>query len=381
MNSKVLSRFAGFFFVIALGACRDKDAFILSGEVTNPPAKVKTVYLLEPDSALSYSMVTVDSAALSDDHRFSFKRQAFFPTFYKLLVGGTTYDIIAQNGDDISINLNSKDTANTYEISGSEDSEKMRLVNKMNNYYSSVTTRLSNEYGGKLKLAKTKADSDALYTLYYPKFIANMDAYCVRALAFVDSNKFTLPGFLESKSLDHYKYEQQLVAYADEIKDKFPGNKDVQSFVKTMMAVKPVSVGHKAPDFTLIDSENKPVKLSDYKGKYVMLDFWASWCQPCRQENPNVVKQYAKFKDKGLNILSITLDEDREAWLKAVAADKLTWRHAAEFKRFDGPVVKQYMVQAIPSNFIIDPQGVIVAKNITGVELEQFLNKTFSKPQ
>ena len=112
-----------------------------------------------------------------------------------------------------------------------------------------------------------------------------------------------------------------------------------------------------------------------------MVDFWASWCAPCRQENPNVVKQYAAFKDKGLNILGISLDDKKDDWMKAVVADKITWRQAGEFKRFDGATVKQYKVEAIPSNFIIDPKGIIVAKNITGAELEAFLNKTFNKPQ
>lgn len=380
MKVKTLGNLAGLFCVIALASCKDKDAFVIKGQVDNPD-KIKNVYLLQPDTALSYSMVTVDSTALSDDHRFSFKRQAFFPSYYKLLIGSHTYDIIAQNGDEISFKLDGKDTTLKYQISGSDDSENMYKLNKMSNYYSAITTNLSNEYGAKAKLAKNKADSDALYKFYYPKFIKNMDNYGTRAVAFMDSNKTSLAGFYASKTLDRYKYEQQLVAYADAIKDKFPGNKDVQNFVKTMELVKPVSVGHAAPEFIIMDADNKPVKLSDYKGKYLMVDFWASWCQPCRQENPNVVKQYAAFKDKGLNILGITLDDDRKAWQKAIAADKLTWHHAAEFKRFDGATVKQYKVEAIPSNFIIDPKGIIIAKNITGAELEAFLNKTFNKPQ
>lgn len=380
MSVKALSRWIVCFCVIALTACKDNDAFVIKGKIDNP-GKLHSVYLLQPDTVLSYSMMTIDSTVINDDHKFSFKRQAFFPTFYKLLIGSRTYDIIAKNGDEISFKLNGKDTTYSYEISGSDDSENMYKLNKMSNHFSAITTRLSNEYGAKAKLAKNKADSDAVYKLYYPLFIKNMDNYCTRALAFIDSNKTSLAAFYAAKTLDRYKYEQQLVAYADEIKDKFPGNKDVQNFVKGMQLVKPVSVGHTAPDFILFDADNKPVKLSDYKGKYVMLDFWASWCQPCRQENPNVVKQYALFKDKGLNILGISLDEDKKAWQKAIAADKLTWRHAAEFKRFDGPTVKQYKVEAIPSNFIIDPKGVIIAKNITGAELEAFLNKTFNKPQ
>jgi peroxiredoxin len=380
MNFKVFGRVIGLFYIVILASCHDKDAVIISGEVENTQ-KIKTIYLLQPDTANAYSMTTVDSVALSDDHRFKFKRQAFFPTFYKLLIGANTYDLIGQNGEEISFKINARDTANSYQVSGSTDSEKMRELNRMANHYSAITTKLSNEYGGRMKKVKNKADSDAVYALYYPKFINNMDGYCKNALGFIDSNKNSLAGFLAAKTLDRYKYEQQLVAYSDAVKDKFPGNKDVQNFVKSFMAVKPVSVGHKAPDFELTDIDKKPVKLSDYKGKYVMIDFWASWCQPCRQENPNVVKQYAQFKDKGFNILGVSLDDDKKAWQTAISKDNLSWRQAAQPKRFDGPVTKLYIVEAIPSNFIIDPQGVIVAKNITGKDLDDFLSKTFSKSQ
>ena len=108
-----------------------------------------------------------------------------------------------------------------------------------------------------------------------------------------------------------------------------------------------------------------------------MIDFWASWCQPCRQENPNVVKQYNAFKGKGFNILGVSLDKDKAPWQKAISDDKLAWAHGSDLNGFEGPTERLYHIEAIPSNFIIDPHGNIVAKNITGADLEAFLNKTF----
>ncbi len=122
--------------------------------------------------------------------------------------------------------------------------------------------------------------------------------------------------------------------------------------------------------------DGKPISLADFKGKYVLLDFWASWCMPCRNENPNIVKAYNTYKDKNFTILGISLDKDPKAWAQAIAADKLTWSHASELKDFEGPTVRLYQIEAIPSSFLIDPTGKIVAKNLRGEELAAFLEKT-----
>lgn len=362
---------------IAFSGCKDKNAFFIKGKMENA-GKTKTAYLYKTDSTQVGGMTMIDSVSLTDGE-FSFKRQSAYPQLYEVLLGGFPINLIAKNGDDINIKLDGKDTTADYIVTGSDDSEKMKEWQKTSNHYSYITGSINHAYTEKIKEAKNKADSNAILAMYLPKFNKNIDDASKATLKFVNENKNSLTAFYAAITLDRIKYEQQLVAYADSIKVTFKGNPAIEAFVKDMASIKPVSIGHAAPDFVLIDSDNKPVKLSDYKGKYVMLDFWASWCAPCRQENPNVVKAYAKYKDKGLNILGISLDEDRKPWLAAVATDHLTWRHAAEFKRFDGPTVKLYKVEAIPSNFIIDPQGVIIAKNIAGTELEDFLNKTFNK--
>lgn len=135
------------------------------------------------------------------------------------------------------------------------------------------------------------------------------------------------------------------------------------------------SVGAKAVDFTLPDVNGKPVSLSSYKGKYVLIDFWASWCGPCRQENPNVVKAYNSFKSKGFDVLGVSLDRDKEDWTKAIAKDNLTWTHVSDLKYWDNEVAKLYGVQAIPANFLLDKEGNIIGKNLRGEALEAKLKE------
>lgn len=135
-----------------------------------------------------------------------------------------------------------------------------------------------------------------------------------------------------------------------------------------------VQVGKTAPDFALPDTAGVSVSLSDFRGKYVLLDFWASWCPPCRKENPNVVKAYQDFKDKNFTIIGISLDNNKDKWLKAIADDNLTWTHLSDLKYWDSEIPALYGVRGIPANVLLDPDGVIIAKNITGEELHDTLN-------
>jgi peroxiredoxin len=150
---------------------------------------------------------------------------------------------------------------------------------------------------------------------------------------------------------------------------------------KSIDEIKITGIGSLAPDFTQPDADGKLIKLSSFRGKYVLIDFWASWCGPCRAENPNVVKAYQKYKNKNFTILGVSLDKptDKAAWLNAVKNDGLEWTQVSDLKFWSNEAAALYFVQSIPANFLLDPTGKIVAKNLRGTDLEDKLAELLTK--
>lgn len=151
----------------------------------------------------------------------------------------------------------------------------------------------------------------------------------------------------------------------DKVKHSFFGKETGE----TLEILAKTGLGAVAPDFTLNDLDGKPVSLSSFKGKYTLVDFWASWCGPCRQENPTIVKAYHDYKAKGFDILGVSLDEKRDAWLKAIDQDKLAWTQVSDLKGWRSDAAALYGIKAIPMNYLLDKDGKIIAKNLRGADL------------
>lgn len=357
------------FVLIFFSACNaaNEDNFILTGHIDNAD-QLNSILLYEGETF-------VDSIALDNDGNFYMEGAAAEPTLYELVVEQQSFMLVLENGEKVEFNVD-LNTPDQYVVKGSETSAKLKELNQMRDKFQEQQMRLQSEF-------EQRIGSGEEHATVQNDLIAKNDLFtselAEQVLQFSQDNEDNLAGFfgmLVLYSVDPTGHEETLVAYAEKAQRLFPNNETAQSFAAHMQEIKPLSIGQIAPDFSSITPEGKEVKLSDLRGQHVLLDFWAAWCTPCRHENPNIVAQYHHFKDRGFTVLGVSLDRERDAWLKAIQDDKLEWTQVSELKMWDSEVGRLYNITAIPASFMIDPDGKIIGKNLRGPALKQFLEKT-----
>jgi peroxiredoxin len=358
--------------LFALSCNEEKgEGFEVDGSIKNSGAQM--VYLEE--TAANGNPVILDSAKLGKDGAFELNTQSKEENIYSLRLDAQPYPFVSLINDSkkISVDADFQKADDPFTIKGSEASQKMK------EYLQHISVKIQDAFvTNKAIDSLTKNNvADSLIQPHQQKLNAistELKQYVTQLVGNTKSPSlalFTLgtyQNYASNPSVGMKAYsESELNEILQKTAARFPEHTTLNQ-VKDNFKPKP------APDFSLPDINGKPVSLSSFKGKYVLVDFWASWCKPCRIENPNVVKAYQKFKDKNFTILGVSLDKEKEPWLKAIQEDSLTWTQVSDLKFWSSLVVPLYDIQGIPYNVLIDPNGTIIANNLTGAQLEQTLS-------
>ncbi len=333
-----------------------------------------------------FLQVLVDKSWVNLDSAMDYKGEAKFtivknePDYYRIVDSkGSMGIVILTPGKNVSLDGDLKDMVNTCH---SVDSKENSQYYEFHRYLSKIK---ENE---ELWVKKYKSFMDSSSTedsaTYYMTLLSNMqdssDAY---VKVTIDS---IMPSFAVYSMVNYLRIEKEfdyMYGLAERVKNEMPNTKYSRMFVSEISRMKEykddqlkkeatgaVAVGKPAPDFKLNDVSKQEISLSSFKGKYVLIDFWASWCGPCRAESPNMVNLYKKFKGSNFEIIGVSLDGNDKLWKEAIKKDGLDWIHVSDLMQWNSPVIALYQIDGIPATVIVDPKGIVVAKNLRGKELE-----------
>jgi peroxiredoxin len=372
--------------VLLLQGCENKneESFTVSGSLHNAPSKV--IYIEETIITTGEKKMK-DSADIGSDGKFSMKVTSTEEGVYNLRLqnDASPFATIINDASKINIGADFNKQYDFYDVTGSKDSKTIK------DYLAKVSEMQRDRFDIYLKvdsIRKNKGDSALAENLNAKqKGIARqLKAYTQQLIQ--QSNKASLALFILATyqgmgNNPNYRINgftgQELIGLLNEMLNKFPGRTDIAGLRNSVESQIPktIWVGKEAPEISLPDTEGRTVKLSSFRGKYVLVDFWASWCGPCRRENPNVVEAYNQFRNKNFTILGVSLDRpgQKDAWIKAIVDDNLNWTHVSDLKFWQSEVVPVYQVGSIPFNVLVDPEGKVVAENLRGNALEQKLEE------
>lgn len=353
-----------------------KSGYEITGE-TQGFANGTKVYISQQDPNNPMGLTKIDSTEITDN-KFVLKGNNVEDVDIKYIEIGTGQQniipFVYENGK-ISVVYNSEKPQDA-KISGSKNNDYLQSYNGQVAPVHEKLRKFQEENLERIQKAQTSQDASELKAIE-EEYTKLQDQLMSVTKNFAAKNKDSYISLVVleqmglSQAIPTEEFKKLFNELTEEVKTTKKG-KEIAELLKKMDAV---AIGQVAPDFKAKTPEGNEISLKQSLGKATLVDFWASWCGPCRKENPNVVKLYEKYKDKGLVILGVSLDKDAERWKKAIADDKLTWLHVSNLKQWDDEIAKLYSVSSIPSTFLLDKDGKIVAKDLRGEELEKAIEK------
>ena len=337
-----------------------KDGYTLTGKLRNVPPGKKLILAALGEQQFEPK----DSTTVLPDGSFALTGSVTEPAVYALMIGGQQKMLVLENNKKLQV---TGDAAHLDQatVSGSKDAELMSLLTITMSRGQEIMQKLN----ARAQAAQGQADTMQLLQNTYARSQRTNEAAIKRLVK--NNPTSVVAAFAAVSLIDADQQFPFLDSVNTKLQKAIPTSRYAKALNTKLNAQRSTAVGSVAPDIDLPAPDGKNIKLSSLRGKYVLVDFWASWCGPCRRENPNVAAVYQTYKDRNFEILGVSIDVERNRaqWLKAIADDKLTWPQISDLRQ-DNEAARLYSVQAIPQNFLIDPTGKIVATNLRGDELK-----------